>query len=68
MTERKIVGSFTEGFEYTVNGKELSHPIWAPKKPDPRFHVLDDEACREAHPQVPQQRYQSILRSTQWHD
>lgn len=30
--QRKIVGKFTENFEYTVDGKPLSHPVWAPRK------------------------------------
>lgn len=25
--QRKIVGKFTENFEYTVNGEPLSHPV-----------------------------------------
>lgn len=56
MTERKIVGSFTETFEYTVNGKELSHPIWAPKKPDPRWVITpnkDFTAANAKHPEYP---------------
>lgn len=30
--QRKIVGKFTENFEYTVNGEPLSHPVWAPEE------------------------------------
>ena len=37
--QRKIVGKFTENFEYTVNGEPLSHPVWAPRKPNERWII-----------------------------
>lgn len=37
--QRKIVGKFTENFEYTVNGEPLSHPVWAPRKPNERWTI-----------------------------
>lgn len=54
--QREIVGSFTETFEYTANGKELSHPIWAPKKPDPRWIITpnhDFTGANAKHPEYP---------------
>lgn len=37
--KREIVGKFTENFEYTVNGEPLSHPVWAPRKPNERWTI-----------------------------
>lgn len=37
--QRKIIGKFTENFEYTVNGEPLSHPVWAPRKPNERWTI-----------------------------
>lgn len=45
--QRKIVGSFTKNFEYTVNGEPLSHPVWAPRKPNERpIHQFPNNAIK----------------------
>lgn len=56
MIKRDIVGSFTETFEYTATGKELSHPIWVPRKPDSRWTITpnkDFTAANAKHPEYP---------------
>lgn len=54
--QRKIVGKFTETFEYTTNGESLSHPVWAPRKPDSRWTITpnkDFTAANAKHPEYP---------------
>lgn len=54
--QRKIVGKFTENFEYTVNGEPLSHPVWAPSKPNERWTIIpnaDFTAATAKHPEYP---------------
>lgn len=56
LPRREIIGKFTENFEYTANGKPLSNPIWAPRKPDPRWTVMPNKECTAAtakHPEYP---------------
>lgn len=56
MSGIEIVGAFTSGLEYTIDGKPLSHPIWAPKKPDPRWVITpnkDFTAANAKHPDHP---------------
>lgn len=54
--QRKIVGKFTESFEYTVDGKPLSHPVWAPRKPNERWTITPNQDFTTAnakHPEYP---------------
>lgn len=54
--QREIVGKFTENFEYTVNGEPLSHPVWAPRKPNERWTITPNEdftAATAKHPEYP---------------
>lgn len=57
MTQREIVGKFTENFEYTVDGKPLSHPVWTPRKPNERWTITpnngDLTAAIAKHPEFP---------------
>lgn len=53
---REIIGKFTGDFEYTVDGKPLSHPVWAPKKPDPQWTIMPNKdltAANAKHPEFP---------------
>lgn len=54
--QRKIIGKFTENFEYTANGEPLSHPVWAPKKPNERWAITPNKeltAATAKHPEYP---------------
>ena len=54
--KREIIGKFTENFEYTVDGKPLSNPVWAPRKPNPQWTVMPNKECTAAtakHPEYP---------------
>lgn len=54
--QRKIVGKFTESFEYTVNGEPLSHPVWVPRKPNEWWTITPNEdftAANAKHPEYP---------------
>lgn len=62
LPRREIIGKFTENFEYTVNGEPLSHPVWAPKKPNPQWTILPNKDLTAAYQQVSQQRNQVLLR------
>ncbi len=46
LPRREIIGKFTENFEYTVNGEPLSHPVWAPKKPNPQWTIIPNNAIK----------------------
>lgn len=56
LPRREIIGKFTENFEYTVNGEPLSHPVWAPKKPNPQWTIIPNKdltAANAKHPEFP---------------
>ena len=53
---RGIIGKFTENFEYTTNGEPLSHPVWAPRKPNERWTITpnaDFTAANAKHSEYP---------------
>lgn len=53
---REIIGKFTENFEYTANGEPLSHPVWAPRKPNDRWTITPNKeltAATAKHPEYP---------------
>lgn len=54
--QRKIVGQFTENFEYTTNGEPLSHPVWATRRPNGQWTITpnaDLTAANAKHPEYP---------------
>ena len=54
--QREIVGKFTENFEYTTNGEPLSHPVWAPRKPNGWWTITPNKeltAATAKHPEYP---------------
>ena len=56
LPRQEIIGKFTENFEYTVAGKPLSHPVWAPRKPDPQWTIIPNKdltAANAKHPEFP---------------
>lgn len=56
MSPVDTVGRFNDRLEYTIQGKPLTHPIWAPKKPDPRWTITpnkDFTAAKAKHPDHP---------------
>ena len=55
MSDERL-GGFTEDLEYTVHGKPLSHPVWVPKKPDPKWVITaydNYENAMASHPDYP---------------
>lgn len=77
MSKFEIAGRFNEDLVYTVHGKPLTHPIWAPAKPDPRWTITTKNAFTEAeatHPNYPSvifrwdSKYDYISAKIQWQD
>lgn len=59
LPRREIIGKFTEAFEYTVDGKPLSHPVWAPRKPNPQWIIIPNKSLTAANAKHPE--YPSII-------